>query len=145
MSRRALTASLVLAGLGTVTAAVLAQAPATAAPSSTASATQPQAGQPPTAPASTCPEMATALTVLMRNDARLADWPALARYREANRTLPPAAASEQRVVFMGDSITDGWQQPRYGGFFPASPTWTAASAGRRPRRCWCAFTAMSSS
>jgi lysophospholipase L1-like esterase len=65
--------------------------------------------------------MATALTVLMRNDARLADWPALARYREANRTLPPAASTEQRVVFMGDSITDGWQQPRYGGFFPGKP------------------------
>jgi hypothetical protein len=24
-------------------------------------------------------------------------------------------------VFMGDSITDAWQQPRYGGFFPGKP------------------------
>ena len=55
--------------------------------------------------------MATALTALMRSDARLADWPALARYREANRTVQPPAANEQRVVFMGDSITDAWQQP----------------------------------
>lgn len=76
---------------------------------------------PPAAPASTCPEMATALTALMRNDARLADWPALARYREANRTLKAPAASEARVVFMGDSITDAWQQPRFGGFFPGKP------------------------
>jgi lysophospholipase L1-like esterase len=60
----------------------------------------------------------------MRNDARLArlaDWPAMGRYRDANRTLPPPAANEQRVVFMGDSITDAWQQPRFGGFFPGKP------------------------
>jgi lysophospholipase L1-like esterase len=70
------------------------------------------------APPASCPEMATALTALMRNDARLADWPNLARYREANRSLPPG---EPRVVFMGDSITDSWQQPRFGGFFPGKP------------------------
>jgi lysophospholipase L1-like esterase len=75
--------------------------------------------QPPAAPA-TCPEMASALTALMRNDVRLRDWPNLARYREANRTLAPAG-NQARVVFMGDSITDLWQQPRYGGFFPGKP------------------------
>jgi len=68
-----------------------------------------------------CPEMATALTALMRNDVRLRDWPNLARYREANRTLAAPSGGESRVVFMGDSITDGWQQPRYGGFFPGKP------------------------
>src|SRR5262249_16614251 len=72
--------------------------------------------QAPAAPA-TCPEVATALTALMRNDARLRDWANLARYREANRGLA-APGGEARVVFMGDSITDLWQQPRYGGFFP---------------------------
>jgi lysophospholipase L1-like esterase len=51
----------------------------------------------------------------------LADWPDLGRYREANAQLPPPARGEARVVFMGDSITDGWQQPRYGGFFPGKP------------------------
>jgi lysophospholipase L1-like esterase len=65
--------------------------------------------------------MATALTALMRNDVRLRDWPNLARYREANRTLAAPSSSESRVVFMGDSITDLWQQPRYGGFFPGKP------------------------
>jgi lysophospholipase L1-like esterase len=65
--------------------------------------------------------MATALTTLLRNDARLSDWAALARYRDANRTLAPAGATEQRVVFMGDSITDIWQQLRFGGFFPGKP------------------------
>jgi len=76
--------------------------------------------QTPDAPA-TCPEMASALAALMRSDARLRDWPNLARYREANRTLTAAAGNEARVVFMGDSITDAWQQPRYGGFFPGRP------------------------
>ena len=68
-----------------------------------------------------CPEMATALTALMRNDVRLRDWANMARYREANRSLAAPSSSESRVVFMGDSITDGWQQPRYGGFFPGKP------------------------
>ena len=70
---------------------------------------------------STCPEIASALTALMRNDTRLRDWPNLARYREANRALPAPAGAGARVVFMGDSITDAWQQPRYGGFFPGKP------------------------
>ena len=71
--------------------------------------------------APTCVEMATALTVLMRNDVRLRDWPNLARYRDANRELTAPAASEARVVFMGDSITDAWPQPRYGEFFVGKP------------------------
>jgi acyl-CoA thioesterase I len=65
--------------------------------------------------------MASALTALMRNDARLRDWPNLARYHEANRALDVPATGASRVVFMGDSITDLWQQPRYGGFFPGRP------------------------
>jgi lysophospholipase L1-like esterase len=65
--------------------------------------------------------MATALQALMRSDVRLRDWPQLARYRDANRTVVAPAASEARVVFMGDSITDAWQQPRFGGFFPGKP------------------------
>jgi lysophospholipase L1-like esterase len=73
------------------------------------------------APDAACPEMATALQALMRNDVRLRDWANLARYREANRALQAPAAGESRVVFMGDSITDGWTQPRYGGFFPGKP------------------------
>jgi lysophospholipase L1-like esterase len=38
------------------------------------------------------------------------DWPNLARYRDANRNLPPASESEPRVVFMGDSITEFWDR-----------------------------------
>ena len=36
------------------------------------------------------------------------DWANFARYRDANRTLPAPARDERRVVFMGNSITDGW-------------------------------------
>ena len=36
------------------------------------------------------------------------DWPNLARYREANTKLQPPAHGENRVVFMGNSITEGW-------------------------------------
>lgn len=56
-----------------------------------------------------------------RSDARLKDWPQLARYREANTTITVPAKNQDRVVFMGDSITDGWQNPKYGGFFPGKP------------------------
>jgi lysophospholipase L1-like esterase len=44
------------------------------------------------------------------------DWPNLTRYREANRSLPAAAANEPRVVFMGDSITELWDRDS-GRFF----------------------------
>ena len=57
----------------------------------------------------------------VRLDARLKDWPALGRYREANTKTAAPAKGEQRVVFMGDSITDGWDDPKYGGFFPGKP------------------------
>jgi lysophospholipase L1-like esterase len=51
----------------------------------------------------------------------LQDWPDLARYRDANANLAAPAVDEKRVVFMGDSITDMWAQPRFGGFFPGKP------------------------
>ena len=69
-----------------------------------------------------CPELVTALQALMRNDARLRDWAQLGRYREPNRSVRPPAAGEQRVVFMGDSITDAWPTPRFADtFFPGKP------------------------
>src|SRR4051812_19858715 len=50
----------------------------------------------------------------------LQDWPNFARYREDNAKLPPPAKGEQRVVFIGDSITDGWGR-RTNDFFPGKP------------------------
>ena len=40
------------------------------------------------------------------------------RYKEANSKLAPPAKGEDRVVFMGDSITDGWKLNEY---FPNQP------------------------
>ena len=51
---------------------------------------------------------------------RLKDWPNLARYHDADAQVQPPAAGELRVVFMGDSITDGWGG-KYGKFFPGKP------------------------
>ncbi len=58
---------------------------------------------------------------LTRAETKLNDWPAMARYREANLKLAPPTNLENRVVFMGDSITDSWDDPKYGGFFPGKP------------------------
>jgi len=46
------------------------------------------------------------------------DFGQLARYREANAALAPPAAGENRIVFIGDSITDYWKLPDY---FPGKP------------------------
>jgi lysophospholipase L1-like esterase len=46
------------------------------------------------------------------------DFGELARYREANASLKPPAAGENRVVFFGDSITDIWKLEEY---FPDKP------------------------
>jgi lysophospholipase L1-like esterase len=48
------------------------------------------------------------------------DWANLARYRDANASLPPAAQNERRVVFMGNSITENWQQ-YFAAMFPGKP------------------------
>jgi lysophospholipase L1-like esterase/mannose-6-phosphate isomerase-like protein (cupin superfamily) len=58
---------------------------------------------------------------LERAQTRLSDWPALARYREDNAKVTAPLKNEQRVVFMGDSITDSWDAPTNGGFFPGKP------------------------
>ena len=77
------------------------------------------AAQTPTpSPSPDCNEMKTRLD---RADARLKDWPALARYHEDNIKVSPSTKHELRVVFMGDSITDSWDDPKYGGFFPGKP------------------------
>lgn len=48
------------------------------------------------------------------------DWPNLAAFQEANQKLSAPAADEDRVVFMGNSITIGWIKKRP-GFFEGKP------------------------
>src|SRR5437764_5233601 len=68
--------------------------------------------------ATDCAEVKTQLT---RAQTRLNDWPQLARYRDANTKVVAPPKNEARVVFMGDSITDSWDDPKFGGFFPGKP------------------------
>ncbi|WP_447897191.1 SGNH/GDSL hydrolase family protein [Stenotrophomonas sepilia] len=49
---------------------------------------------------------------------RLADWPQLQHYRDANARLPAAVLGQPRVVFFGDSITEGWGREGSASFFP---------------------------
>ena len=53
-----------------------------------------------------------------RSRALMDDFGELARYRAANAALAEPAAGENRVVFFGDSITDGWNLAK---FFPRKP------------------------
>lgn len=53
-----------------------------------------------------------------RFESRLTDWPGLQRYAEANSKLAAPAKGEDRVVFMGDSITNSWKLEEY---FPGKP------------------------
>lgn len=48
----------------------------------------------------------------------LQDWNQLGRYSDDNVSLEGQPAEKGRVVFMGDSITDGWNLSRY---FPGKP------------------------
>jgi lysophospholipase L1-like esterase len=68
-----------------------------------------------------CAELPVLNERLERANTILHDWPNLARYAEANATLALPPKFELRVVFMGDSITDAWISPEFGGFFPGKP------------------------
>ncbi len=48
------------------------------------------------------------------------DWGNLQRYREANAKLSPPVKNENRVVFLGNSITQGWA-PYFATMFPGKP------------------------
>jgi lysophospholipase L1-like esterase len=80
----------------------------------TVAAQSPVASQSPT----DCSELPALKERVNRAEARLKDWPQLSRYHDANSKLAPPAKNESRVVFTGDSITDGW---RLGEFFPGKP------------------------
>jgi lysophospholipase L1-like esterase len=76
------------------------------------------------APASTVPHppqpanLEDAQKVITQQWNRLQDWAQLKRYHDADTTVGPPAKGENRVVFLGDSITDGWKLADY---FPGKP------------------------
>ncbi len=57
----------------------------------------------------------------MRGQTAPQDWAQLGRYRAENAALAAPAAGEQRVVFFGDSITEGWGKWNTVVFFPGKP------------------------
>jgi lysophospholipase L1-like esterase len=82
-------------------------------------------GQAPVGP--TAPPLATAAPKPLTPDQELArarktlqDWANLDRYRSDNGSVKAPEKNEERVVFMGDSITDAWGR-RYGKFFAGKP------------------------
>src|SRR3982751_312897 len=48
------------------------------------------------------------------------DWADLHKYQDANSRLSTPAKKENRVVFMGNSITEGWA-PHFATMFPGKP------------------------
>ena len=92
--------SLALAGLLS-TSAIAAQAPAAAPETKAAPAAAP----------------ATAAQIT-REEQLKNDWPWLGKYKEDDLALAPPTAGENRVVFMGDSITHGWHLDES---FPGKP------------------------
>ena len=49
------------------------------------------------------------------------DWAWLARFKNSDSALSAPAPGENRVVFMGDSITQGWRIEGPNGYFPGKP------------------------
>jgi lysophospholipase L1-like esterase len=87
----------------------------------TLSAQAPASSSAPVAPTPDCADLPALSMKLEREDKILHDWPNLARYADANAAVSAPPKFELRVVFMGDSITDSWVSPEYGGFFPGKP------------------------
>jgi lysophospholipase L1-like esterase len=102
--------------IATILLAAGAAAILTAPPSSAQSQTDA-----PAKPPANCEELAPIVEKLAGAQRTLQDWPNVARYHDANGPMQPPAKNEKRVVFMGDSITDMWAQPQFGGFFPGKP------------------------
>src|SRR3954463_1968772 len=84
--------------------------------------TTPAFAQQPTAPA---PAAQPAADELARQRAAQEeklhnDWADLHKYQDANSRLSIPAKNENRVVFMGNSITEGWA-PHFATMFPGKP------------------------
>ncbi len=97
---------------------VPAQSSVSPAPAQMAVQTQNSAPASTPAPAEACVDLKA---LAANQQTRLRDWPALSRYQSENAKLGQPMKNEPRVVFMGDSITDSWDDPKYGGFFPGKP------------------------
>lgn len=48
------------------------------------------------------------VTIIMAGKAKAQDWANLNKYKNENMSLTPPAPGEKRIVYFGDSITEGW-------------------------------------
>ena len=72
-----------------------------------------------TQPAQPAPDSPEAMKLRVEQmQRRMQDWPQLNRYKDNNAKLAAPDKNEDRVVFMGDSITDVWKLADY---FPGKP------------------------
>ena len=102
---------ILLAGTaGTLAAQETGNVPETKAPAPTAAA--------PAAPPATAPRHPDNDYWRQHDEQMLTDFPWLAHFREENARLGAPAPGENRVVFMGDSITEGWHLEQS---FPGKP------------------------
>ncbi len=90
-------------------------------------------GQAPATPAPAPAPAAVPQPVVDAMTKRLADWPQLSVYRNADTTLPAPTAGEKRVIFYGDSITEAWARLREQSF-PGKPyIWRGISGQTTPQ------------
>ena len=59
----------------------------------------------------------------------LSDWGGLLRYGSDNTEIPAPTPGENRVVFIGDEITEAWGRGA-AKFFPGKPYWNRGIAGQ---------------
>lgn len=81
------------------------------------------ASRPAQAPAVSAPDSAAVRLAERQRVAQerlLSDWGGLSRYRAANDSIPPPAPGENRVVYIGDSITESWAT-YFPALFPGKP------------------------
>ena len=87
-------------------------------------------GQPSAAQAPDPQQAIQALKRQIAAQARLLnDWGGLTRYGSENTEIPPPAAGEERVVFLGDEITEEWGRGAE-KFFPRKPYFNRGIKGQ---------------
>jgi lysophospholipase L1-like esterase len=97
--------------------------PETKAPPAAAAPVQAARPAAQTAPVKPAPPTAEQIAAWQKaHDEQLKnDWPWLGKFKEADLALAPPAQGENRVVFMGDSITEGWHLTGPEGSFLDKP------------------------
>jgi acyl-CoA thioesterase-1 len=114
-------ASINLFAQGSAAAQEPASKPETQAPAPTQTVPSPSATATTPVPATTASGHPADAYWTAHDKQLLTDFGWLARYKDANEKLPKPAPDEKRVVFMGDSITEGWHFDGPDGSFSGKP------------------------